>query len=161
SHSRRNRAGLDRPPDNMQLKEPPMLKITQAFAVAAVTLLVLNVAPDLAAASTKVWVSNDGVDSASCGAITSPCATFQRAHNNVAAGGEIGVLTPGDYGVVSITKSASIINDGSGDAAIQPLSTDGVTVDSAGAVVQLRGLTIDGAAATVGGGGIFFLMGSS
>src|SRR5262249_33453227 len=38
-------------------------------------------------------------------------------------------------------------------------STEAVTVDSGGIVVQLRGLTIDGGGGS--GGGIFFLMGSS
>jgi len=136
-----------------------MTKIAPALSgLAAAAALGLNLAP--AQAASKLWVSSAGLDSTSCGAITSPCATFQRAHNNAAAGGEIGVLNPGDYGMVSITKSISIINDGGGEAAIQASSsTEAVTVDSGGIVVQLRGLTIDGGGGS--GGGIFFLMGSS
>src|SRR5262245_3838990 len=76
-----------------------------------------------AGAATKVWVSNVGADGFTCGAATSPCRTFQQAHDNVAAGGEIGVLDPGDYGRSSntalfITKPVNVTNDGTGEAGI-------------------------------------------
>ena len=54
--------------------------------IAAATLAPLLAMPVTALAATKVWVSNAGADSGTCGAVTSPCATFQQAHNNVAAG---------------------------------------------------------------------------
>src|SRR5262249_53665006 len=84
-------------------------------AFAAIALL--HAAP--AYAVSKVWVSNAGVDGASCGAVTAPCRTFQKAHDNVPAGGEVGVLTPGDYQAsnrLMILKSINITNDGSGEA---------------------------------------------
>jgi hypothetical protein len=67
----------------------------------------------------KVWVANWGTDSSSCGHIASPCANLQRAHDNVAAGGEIRVLTPGEYGgarspKLAITKAVTISYEGPG-----------------------------------------------
>ena len=97
----------------------------------------------------KVWVSNAGVDSASCGSIASPCATFQQAILNVAAGGEVGVLTPGDFsnGSTSIAKSVHITNDGTGEASIFSPSPNTVALTisaNPGDIVGLRGLVIDG-----------------
>src|ERR1700704_5652432 len=104
-----------------------------AIALAAMIVAVLHAAPADAAAPTKVWVSNAGVDNASCGAVTAPCRTFQQAHDNVAAGGEVGVLTPGDYGGVNgltITKAVSITNDGAGEAGVQGAAVTGLRVNA-------------------------------
>jgi len=112
-----------------------------SLSLTAVTMLaLLHAAP--ARAVSKVWVADTGVDGASCGAVSSPCATFQRAHDNVAAGGEIGVLTPGDYGQVTINKSANFTNDNTGEAAVLG---HGISIAAgAGDIVSLRGLVIDG-----------------
>jgi len=119
--------------------------------IAAAAVLALPAVPANAAAPTKVWVSNVGVDNASCGAVTAPCATFQQAHDNVASGGEIGVLTPGDYGGtaqqrLTINKSVQITNDGTGEATIQvAVLGNGIRVQAGpGDVVGLRGLLLDG-----------------
>jgi len=122
------------------------------FAFAAVSALIaLHAAPSQAAPPTKVWVANAGVDNASCGAVTAPCATFQQAHDNVAAGGEVGVLTPGDYGGsggtrLTISKSVNITNDGTGEATVLVgASGTGIAVSAGnGDIVSLRGLVIDG-----------------
>src|SRR5215470_6858443 len=95
-----------------------------------------------AGAASRVWVSHLGSDGNPCTA-ASPCATFQHAHDVVAAAGEIGVIDAGDYGLVTITKSVSITNDGAGEAGI--LNTGSlaaaVTINAAGGdVVSLRGL---------------------
>src|SRR5215472_9793769 len=47
---------------------------------------------------------------------TAPCRTFQVAHDNTLANGEITVLDPGSYGAVTINRTISIINDGVGEA---------------------------------------------
>jgi hypothetical protein len=99
----------------------------------------------------KVWVANWGDDSASCGPAGSPCASLQQAHDNVVTGGEIRLLTPGDYGGakspgLSITKSVTIVYEGPGEAGILG-ARDGPAISiNAGlsGVVTLRGLTIDG-----------------
>src|SRR5262249_7458750 len=95
------------------------MRIAKLSAVALAGLLApaLLVAPAQAAPS-KVWVASTGVNGPACGDTATPCATFQQAHDNVAAGGEIGVLGPGDYGTVSVGKSVDITNDGSGEASV-------------------------------------------
>jgi len=109
---------------------------------AAVIVAALHAAP--ARAAPKVWVSGDGVNSTTCG-VTSPCRTLQQAHDNVTAGGEIGVIGPGELGPLTITKAISIVSDGGGEASAQTGSATGIVVNAlATDVVQLRGLTIDG-----------------
>src|SRR5262249_10926906 len=86
--------------------------------------------------------------------ITTPCARLQQAVLNVAAGGEVGVLSPGDYGTATIDKSVRIINDGTGEANISAAPGLAALSISAGAgdIVTLRGLVIDGK--EIGGAGI-------
>src|SRR5262249_10555419 len=103
--------GSDRTREASMTRSAPALSLGALAALAT-----LYAAPALAA--NKVWVSNTGADGASCGDVTAPCATFQRAHTNVDAGGDIGVLTPGDYGPANITKAVNITNDDVGEAAI-------------------------------------------
>ena len=86
-----------------------------------------------------------GNDANDCNRLT-PCRTFQAAHNQTLANGEITVLDPGGYGAVTITKTLSIINDGVGEAGVLVSGgAIGITI-SAGAsdVVSLRGLTVKG-----------------
>ena len=130
-----------------------------ASLLASALLTAAAATPAHAAAPTKMWVAKSGADSASCGATTAPCRTFQQAHDNVAAGGAIGVLTPGDYGVVFVSKSVNITNDGAGEAAT-PIGFGNVNVRAGpGDVVGLRGLLFDGAGS--GSGGIEFDSGSA
>ena len=123
-----------------------MSKIALSPVVLGAALAALLSASPAAAAPTKVWVSNAGANSAACGAIATPCLTFQQAHDNVAAGGEIGILTPGDYGALLISKAVSIINESSGEAGISgSANNNAIAVDAGvGSVVGLRGLTLDG-----------------
>src|SRR5262249_19928295 len=93
-------------------------RLAFSFAALAAMPWLLQAAPAGAAAATKVWVSSAGADGAGCGAAASPCLTFQQAVANVAAGGEVGVLRPGDYGPVTITASVSITNDATGQASL-------------------------------------------
>ena len=132
-----------------------------ALAVGAM-LALLHATP--ASALSKVWVANTGTDSVACGAAASPCRTFARALGNAAGGGEIGVLTPGDYGPIEIRKSISIMNDGAGNAGL--LNTDGTCpagpmgiLASPGDVISLRGLVFEGCVAGVAG--IIFETGSA
>jgi len=98
-------------------------------------------------AADRIGVSaRTGVDGAGCGDVASPCRTFQFAHNAIAAGGQIDILDPGDYGPVDITKSISIVNDGVGVAGVLsvPSGANAVVFDGAATDrVYLRGLTID------------------
>lgn len=106
----------------------------------------LAAAPAVAAG--RAFVSaKDGADSPTCGAMASPCRTFQTAHDNVAASGEISVLDPGDYSPLHITKAVSIVNGGVGTAGVLETLNMGeaITIDAgAGDKVSLRGLTLAG-----------------
>jgi hypothetical protein len=130
-------------------------------------ILATSVALGLAAAApaqaqlARTFVSSAGSDANDCNRLT-PCRTFQRAHDNTLANGEITVLDPGGYGAVTITKSIGIINDGVGEAGVLVSGgAVGVTVHAAASdSVSLRGLTIKGIGFG-GGNGIRFRAGKS
>src|SRR5467141_3462428 len=109
----------------MQQGRIDMTKHALSFVALGAMIALLQAAPAQAAGPNLkvVWVSNTGVDNAFCGLVQAPCATFQQAHDNVLPGGEIGVLTPGDYGGsggprLTISKSVGITNDGTGEATV-------------------------------------------
>jgi hypothetical protein len=125
-----------------------MTKITSLQAMlqaiaAALLACGLSAAPAQAGAN-RTWVSGTGTDSGTC-ALTAPCKTFAFAITVTNAGGEIDVLSPGGYGMVTINHAISIINDGVGVAAIGTPTGNGITI-TAGLTdsVHLRGLTISG-----------------
>jgi hypothetical protein len=109
----------------------------------------------------RTFVSSFGSDANNCDRGT-PCRTFQRAHDNTLANGEITVLDPGGYGAVSINRAISIINDGVGEAGM--LVSGGLTGIAINAgptdAVTLRGLTVKGIGFG-GGDGIVFNTGLS
>lgn len=114
-------------------------------------LAVLHGTSSAAPLPSKVWVASWGIDTGSCGPVGSPCASLQQAHDNVAAGGEVRVLGPGDYGGaksprLSITKGVTIVHEGEGEAGILGARDGPAIAINVGpdAVVTLRGLTIDG-----------------
>jgi len=116
--------------------------------MATAVLVVFLAGHSLAQAQAVRWVSNSGADSAACGSIASPCATFQQAHDNVAVGGQVIALTDGFYGAtLNITKGVTI--DGGGHAAVILKNTAGTAITvAAGSTITdnitIRGLTIDG-----------------
>ena len=94
------------------------------------------------------YVSATGNDASTCARAT-PCKTFAGTLAKTDAGGEVVVLTAGEYGIVDITKSVRITAVGV-YAGIEATVAGGsaVTVNVAPAdVVVLKGLTL------VGGGG--------
>ena len=104
--------------------------------------LLANATPSRAAAET--WVSGTGVNSGSC-PITAPCRSFDFAHGQTNPGGTINVLSAGNFGAVTITKSISIVADGV-EAAIHGGGAIGAAIKieaGDGDIVSLRGLTID------------------
>jgi len=135
------------------------------FATSGGIGLVLALALGLCAAPAhaqlaRTFVSSLGNDANDCNRLT-PCRTFQRAHDNTLAAGEIAVLDPGGYGAVTITKGISIINDGVGEAgALVSGGAAGIMINAPGAVVTLRGLTIKGIGFG-GGTGIIFAAGNA
>ena len=99
-----------------------------------------------AQAAIATWVSGTGTDAGNC-QITAPCRTFAFAHEQTNNNGAINVLSSGNFGPLTITKPISIVADGveavinSGTGSINPA---GIIVQAGGgAVISLRGLTID------------------
>jgi hypothetical protein len=109
-------------------------------------LLCLFVATSLSAQATRTWVSGVGDDVNPCSR-TAPCKTFAGAISKTATCGEISVLDPGGFGVVTITKSITI--DGTGTkASITNSLANGITInitvsDSCNTVI-LRNLDVNG-----------------
>src|SRR5262249_31392819 len=110
-----------------------------------VALLALSSLPAKAQLAHTFVSAASGNDANNCDRPT-PCRTFQRAHDNTLAAGEITVLDPGGYGAITISRAISITNDGVGEAGVLVSGGGtGITVNaSASDTVNLRGLTIQG-----------------
>jgi hypothetical protein len=112
----------------------------------AVVLLGLHALPANATTLTRTFISNSGNDGNTC-AENNPCATLLGAYEKTSAGGEINILTGGDFGTLEIEQSMTIRGEGNILG-----STSGSTqiFVSAGSsdVVNLIGLDILG----IGGG---------
>ena len=119
--------------------------------------LLANATPALAAAET--WVSGTGNDAGTC-QVSAPCRTFAYAHSRTNNNGAINVLSSGNFGPVTITKSISIVAEGVEAVVNTPSNGAGIIINAqANAIVSLRGLTIDmrGTPST----GIFFATGAA
>jgi len=125
-------------------------RVARPFAVVAAAFALLHASSALAAPS-RAWVAWFGQDSDTCGSIVAPCRTMQRALSNVAAGGDVSMLTPIEGDAMTIFKAVNITNDGAGEAAISNFQTLAITA-GAGDVVSLRGLVLDGTGFTGTGG---------
>jgi len=122
-----------------------MSKFKPSMAVLAILAFALPAAPAHAQLARTFVSAAIGNDANNCDRPT-PCRTFQHAHDQTLANGEITVLDPGGYGAVTINKTLSIINDGVGEAGV--LVSGGATgiIVQAGSLdnVSLRGITIKG-----------------
>lgn len=100
------------------------------------------------AAPNVIYVSGKGNDANACDTIALPCLTLQASHNKVAAGGTVVIVDGGNYKPLVIKKAIAIVNESAGVADIEQTAVAGdAIVVAAGAsdVVQLRGLSLDGA----------------
>ena len=119
-----------------------MLRRTCAMVSIAFALSML--APTgLAATAQRTFVASNGVDTNPC-SLTQPCRGFTRAITQTSASGEVVVLDSAGYGAVTIKQSVSIIAPPGIYAGISVFGGDGVTVNAPGAIVVLRGLSING-----------------
>ena len=129
-------------------KATRMQAIVRTLAAAAAVSTLLRASPASAISGTfRSWVAKTGSDTANntC-AITAPCRTLQHAHDVTVGGGEVSVLTPGDYGPLTVNRAIAVANDGVGEA-----NTTAILIEAgSGDTVGLRGLIIDG----LGGGGV-------
>jgi hypothetical protein len=128
-----------------------MRQIMLIIAAATAATFALHAAPALAQ-SNRTFVSGHGAYSGTC-PLTTPCRSFQYAHNQTNSGGEITILDPAGYGSVTINKAISIVNDGIGEAGVTVTSAvDAITVSAPNtASVNLRGLTLVGGLVGVNG----------
>jgi hypothetical protein len=105
-------------------------------------------------ASQRAFVASTGFDTntASNCPLTAPCRTFGAALTVVDAGGEVVALDGAGFGAVNITKSVTITANPGFYAGISAPTGSAVFINTAGVVVTLRGLNLNG----VGGvNGIF------
>ena len=131
-----------------------MLKqnLTPVFTFALLFLFASVAAQGQAA---RTFVSSAGSDANDCSR-PSPCRNLQRAHDAVAAGGEVVALDSAGYGAVNITKSVTITGEGVHAAATSPSGGgNAVSVNGAGITVVLRKLQIQSHPTSVSGSGIF------
>lgn len=131
-----------------------------AFLAFAITCAVLQSGDPAHAQAVRTWVSGVGDDANPCSR-TAPCKTFAGAISKTAAEGEISVLDPGGFGAVTITKSMSLVADGS-EGSILHSGTNGIIINpGATGVVNISGLLLEGAGTTTGLRGIYILSGKS
>jgi hypothetical protein len=92
----------------------------------------------------ETWVSPTGTDTGTTCPITAPCRTFVYAHSKTTIGGTMNVLSSGNFGPLTVTKSISIVAVGV-EAVINTAAGGAAIKIQAGAndIVSLRGLTID------------------
>jgi len=136
----------------------PMHKLLRFAAALAVALP----ATGAHAIAQRTFVSPNGADGntvSNC-SLAAPCRSFGAAITVTNTAGEIIVLDSAGYGPVVITKSVSIISPPGIYAGISVIaaSGEGVTINTAGINVTLKGLTINGQAALTTG--IHFTQGS-
>src|ERR1700709_377402 len=111
----------------------------------ALLLLALAVPASASAQATRTWVGGTGDDANPCSR-TAQCKTFAGAISKTAAGGEISVLDPGEFGIITITKSMTLNTDGNlGGIRVITSGTNAIII-AAGAsdIVTIRGLAING-----------------
>jgi hypothetical protein len=103
------------------------------------------------ASNVRTWVSNVGTDTGNtqC-SIANPCLTFAGAIANTSSGGEIDCLTPGGFGAVTITISVTIDCEATSNGGISVSGANAITINTAGIVVNLIGLDINGENTTGG-----------
>jgi hypothetical protein len=117
-----------------------MKKLARLLAIVAATCLGVATSH---AASVRTWVSNAGTNNAQC-SVTQPCLTFAQALAATSSGGEINCLTPGDFGPVEIGISVTIDCEGVSNGGIATSFAAAIAIDTAGIVVNLIGLELDG-----------------
>jgi hypothetical protein len=116
----------------------------------ALVVLTLGISSIANAQATRTWVSGVGDDANPCSR-TAPCKTFAGAISKTAAAGEISVLDPGGFGVVTITKAITINGDGTLAGILSAGSTGVIVNAGANDVVYLRNISINGAGTGLNG----------
>jgi len=96
----------------------------------------------VAAQNSESYVDATAAPGAAC-TRTAPCQTFAEAITKTNDGGEIRVLTIGNYGPFTITnKSITVDGFGLGYITVNTLGQDGITVNNTTQIVIIRNLTL-------------------
>ena len=104
------------------------------------------------ASAQRTFVSPNGADANtvnSC-SLLQPCRSFGSAITVTNTDGEIVVLDSAGYGPVTINKSVSIVSPPGVYAGVSVTSGVGITINTAGVTVALKGLTVNGQGGTIG-----------
>lgn len=119
-----------------------MRKALWQFHVALAGASILSASPAMGQAA-QTWVSGTGTNNGSC-TRTQPCRTFAAAYAVTATGGQIQVLSGGEFGRFDIKKSITIKAEGVlGSIVVNEFN--GFTIDAPStARVVLDGLDFDG-----------------
>jgi hypothetical protein len=129
---------------------------TAALTLAVIAAACLGAATGHAATA-RTWVANNGSDSNPC-SVTQPCLTFAGALANTSSGGEINCLTPGGFGGasgVTISISVTIDCEAASNGGITGSGVNNaITINTAGIVVNLIGLDINGSGTSSGAIGV-------
>lgn len=121
---------------------------TRLSSLALVVLLAVST--QAGAAAQRTFVASGGVDTNPC-SINLPCRSFGTAIGQTLTGGEVIVQDSAGYGIVTVTKSVSIIAPTGVYAGISVQGGQtGVIINGAGAIVVLRGLSINGVGGNIG-----------
>ena len=121
------------------------------FNILAVLFFTLMVTTLAQAQAARTWVSGNGNDFNTCTTTAAPCRTFTGALAKTAAGGEISVSAPGDFGPVTINKAITIDGGGIGGS-ITASFVNGIIVNAGGLdTVRLRNLSINGVGSGING----------
>jgi hypothetical protein len=118
-----------------------MKRIKLSLNIIAILAICL-ISASMAQAQTRTWVSGVGDDLNPCSR-TAPCKTFPGAISKTATNGEINVLDPGGFGVVTINKNITLKSDGN-VAGILTNASSGVIVNGSGIAVNLIGIDFNG-----------------
>jgi len=122
--------------------------------LAYVAIALAAALPSMAAhaSAQRTFVSPDGADANTVNncSLGAPCRSFGAAIGVTNPGGEIIVLDSAGYGQVAIPQSVSIISPPGIYAGVSVMAGEGVTINTPGIEVTLRGLTINGQGGTVG-----------
>jgi hypothetical protein len=89
------------------------------------------------------WVASSGTDGNPC-TRTSPCATFQHAHDVTSANGIVKAIDAADYGLVNITKGITLDGNGTGAEISVGFAATGIIVNGVAAdQVNISNLAIN------------------
>src|SRR5438067_90662 len=111
--------------------------------IRGLTAVVAFVSLPLLAQSARTFVSASGSDMNGC-SIASPCRSLQRGVDAVAANGEVVPLDTAGYGVMTISKSVTVaVPAGVYGGVSASMGQNGVSINTAGIDVKLRGLSIN------------------